>query len=62
MSFYGWTADYVLDGITGAEGWVYYNWALENEAQIFGIKRERSSDGYVKQEWKRLMKQNGKRN
>lgn len=42
-------------GITGAKGWVYYNWAVENEATVWGSRKERKSPGYVKQEYlKRL--------
>jgi len=53
MKAYGWTPDFVRKGITGAQGWVYANWALENESSVWGGGLERKSDGYLKQEWKK---------
>ena len=55
MKAYGWTADYIRFEITGAEGWIYYNWAYENEASVWG-SGVRAVDGYVKQEWKQIIK------
>jgi hypothetical protein len=42
--------------MTGAETWVWYNWARENLLTAFGPVYRRSTSGYVKQEWERLMK------
>lgn len=42
--------------MTSAEGWVRYAWAIENEMAMFGPLYERVSDGYIKQEAKRLLK------
>lgn len=40
--------------LDGAQGWVYYYWALENEGGLFGAVAERKGAGYVKQEFNRL--------
>lgn len=55
MKVFGWPADYVRKGITGAQGWVYYNWAREHEATIWGQRLERQTDGYIRQETKKLI-------
>jgi hypothetical protein len=62
MKAYGWTADYIRFDLIGAQGWVYYNWALENEASVWGSSIRPASAGYVKQEWNKLMERhnNGK--
>lgn len=39
--------------ITGAQGWAYYFWSIQNEAQVFGGGLELSG-GYVAQEIERL--------
>lgn len=57
MKSFGWSEDYVRKGITGAKGWVFYNWAIENEASIWGDRLERKTDGYVKQEKKKILEQ-----
>lgn len=54
MRCFGWTPDYIRKGITGAQGWAYFAWALENEMSMFGSSVERKSDGYIKQEIKWL--------
>jgi hypothetical protein len=54
MKVFGWTEDYCRKGITGARGWVWYNWALENEATLFGRLVERTSKGYIGQESDRI--------
>ena len=56
MKTYGWTADYVRFEVTGAEGWIYYNWATENEASVWGSGVVNKTPSYVKQEWLKLMK------
>jgi len=55
MKTYGWTPDFVRKGITGAQGWVYYNWAMENEQVGFGPLVERTGDGYVAQQKKQIL-------
>lgn len=50
MKAYGWTADYVRKELVGAHGWVYFNWAIENESSVFGSGIERKGLGYVGQE------------
>ena len=57
MRTFGWTPDFVRKGITGAEGWIYYNWAMENEASIWGSGLDRRTPGYVKQEFEQLRAQ-----
>lgn len=56
MRSYQWKPDFVRYEITGAEGWVYYNWALENESSVWGSGLEKKSPGYLKQEINRLLK------
>lgn len=51
------TPEYIRTVLVGAHGWVYYNWAKENERDAWGALVERKSDGYVRQEFKRLMKE-----
>jgi hypothetical protein len=55
MKTFGWSIEKVRTGMTGAEGWAWYAWAMENEATMFGASYKRTTDGYVKQETKRLM-------
>lgn len=55
MRSYGWKPDFVRKGITGAQGWVYYNWALENEANVWGAGVRVKGAGYVKQETERKL-------
>lgn len=57
MATFGWSADYVRMGINGAQGWVYYSWAMEAEANAWGPTRERLTDGYVRQQTKKYLKQ-----
>ena len=62
MRTYGWTRDYILDELDGAEGWVWFNWAQENEASVWGTGVKVVGSGYIGQEKQRLLKeQNGKR-
>ena len=58
MQAFGWKPDFVKWGIDGAEGWVYYNWARQNEASFWG-SNERSTEGYLKQEIRAILKQHG---
>ena len=55
MRTYGWTLKHVRTEITGAQGWVWYNWALENEMTAMGPMVKRVTDGYISQERKNLM-------
>ena len=58
MKTYGWTQDYVRKGLTGAQGWAFYNWALESESRnagVWGAVLDRKSPGYVKQEMQRML-------
>lgn len=57
MKAYGFASDYIDWELDGAHGWAYANWAVENEATVFGSSMEKKSDGYVRQEWKNLMEQ-----
>ncbi len=54
MKVFGWSEQYCRKGITGARGWVWYNWALENEATMFGRLVERAGKGYIAQESDRI--------
>lgn len=42
-----------------AQGWVYYNWSMENDGWILFCNVRRDSPGYVKQEIDRMMKMLG---
>jgi len=55
MRCYRITAEDCWVGITSAEGWVRYAWALENEISAFGAVYERVGDGYVAAERKRIL-------
>jgi len=35
-SHYGWSLEYVLDELDGAQGWVWYNFAIEHENKLHG--------------------------
>ncbi len=50
MRTYGWSLRHVRLEMTGAQGWVWYNWALENEATAMGPAYKRTTDGYIRQE------------
>ena len=41
--------------MNGAQGWVYFNYAKENEATIWGNTLERVGEGYVEQEYKKIL-------
>lgn len=56
MKTYGWSLRFVKFDMPGAESWVWYNWAMENETSAFGHVYKRRTDGYVRQETKRLVK------
>lgn len=47
------TEKHVRTGMTGARGWVFYNWAVENETQIWGTGLKRTTKGYIAQEMER---------
>ena len=55
MREFGWSLKHVKFGMTGAEGWIWYNWARENLVTAFGPIYKRTSDGYIRQETKRLV-------
>lgn len=57
MRAYGWSEEYVRLKITGARGWIYANWARENENTVWGNSEARKSDGYVKQEYLKRVEQ-----
>lgn len=40
--------------MSGAESWVWFNWAVENESSMFGGTVEREGLGYVGQEMDKL--------
>lgn len=54
MSFWGWSEEKVRR-MNGAQGWVYFNYAKENEATIWGNTLERVGEGYVEQEYKKIL-------
>lgn len=57
MHCYGWSPDFVRFGITSAQGWCYYDWAVCNQMTAFGPTHERRTDGYVATERKWQMDQ-----
>jgi len=56
MKTYGWSYRHVRFGMTGAEGWVWYNFAMEDTISAWGPVYKRVGDGYVRQETKRLVR------
>ena len=50
----------VTMGMTGAQGWVLYAWAVEHEARVWGGRMKRTTPGYVAQERDRILA-NGKK-
>ncbi len=54
MATFGWSEDYVCEEISGAKGWAFYVWAVENRASMAGGDFQRSTPGYVAQQIKRL--------
>jgi hypothetical protein len=55
MSFYGWSEDYVLRRLIGARGWIYFNYAIENQMIVVGKNSERKTDGYVAREMRKIL-------
>lgn len=43
--------------MTGAQASVWYAWAMENESSMMGPVYRRTSDGYVRQERDRLLRE-----
>lgn len=58
MKSYGWSAEHVRKRITGAQGWAYYFWAMQNEATMFGGSLE-LVNGYVAQEIQLIKNERG---
>lgn len=56
MKEYGWKPDYIRLELSGAQGWVWYNWSIENESSLLGERLERKTPGYVAQERERLLR------
>lgn len=56
MRTYGWSLRHVRFEMTGAQGWVWYNWALENEVTAMGPSYKRTTVGYIGQEREKLLK------
>ncbi len=55
MKTFGWSEQKVRTGITSAQGWVWYSWALENEMTMFGAAYELKTPGYIKQEADKIL-------
>ena len=55
MKVFGWSEDHCRKRLPGARGWVWYYWALENDANMFGKSVERLGKGYIAQETDKLM-------
>ena len=53
MQVFGWTPDYVRKGITGAQGWAYYSWAIAQESAKWMQSPAEPANGYVAQEIER---------
>lgn len=56
MKTFGWSFHHVKFELTGAQGWVWYNFALEDTISAWGPVYKRVGDGYVRQETRRLVK------
>ena len=59
MATYGWSPERVRK-MNGAQGWVYFSWAVKNEVGAFGPLYEQTGDGYIKQEANRIKWQTAK--
>jgi len=55
MKTFHWSYQHVRLELPGAQGWVWYAWAMQSEQGGFGPAYKAISDGYVRQEVKRLM-------
>jgi len=55
MKAFGWSEEHCRKRIPGGRAWVWYYWALENEATMFGKLVERTSKGYIGMETDRLV-------
>ena len=54
MQTFGWSGEYVRKGITGAQGWAYYAWAMANESAKWMQPPLDPNRGFVWQEIERL--------
>jgi hypothetical protein len=61
MATFGWSPDYVVNDLPGAEGNVWYAWARENQAGFWGETPERTGDGYVRQEIRAVAARRGRK-
>ena len=57
MATFKMTEEHVTEELTGAQGWMLYVWAVENEARMWGGSLRRTSPGYVKQEMQSIMRE-----
>lgn len=62
MKTFGWSREFCMDELDGAEGWAWYYWAVINEAQVWGYGKGIKGNSYLAQERQRILaeKQNGK--
>ena len=44
---------------TGAETWIMFVWAVENESRMWGGNIRRTTSGYIKQETQRILAERG---
>lgn len=59
MATFGFSREEVMEGVSGAEGWVWYAWAKEHERSVWGQGFKRLTPGYVRQEIEAIL--DGKR-
>jgi hypothetical protein len=57
MFAYHLTADYVLDELDGAWGWVMFNWSIAHDANTHGSGVKIKGDGFIQQEKQRILKE-----
>lgn len=56
MSEFGWSYKHVRLELSGAQGWAWYNWAIEQkEVPLCQRAYERVGDGYIRQETKKIL-------
>jgi hypothetical protein len=54
MAEYGWSPAFVRRGITSAQSWIFYFWAIKNKSSFWGGNLVMTKDPFVAAEIKKL--------